>query len=65
MQTTKRVERLRHCGRAVSAEKLEVLAMKVKKVVLVYLHIFHLKVEAYSARFGQIIMKQKVMESWQ
>jgi hypothetical protein len=34
MQTTKRVERFRHCGRPVSAEKLGVLAMKVRKLCL-------------------------------
>jgi hypothetical protein len=45
MQTSKKVERFRHCGRGVSAEKLRVLAMKVKKVVLVYISIYHLKVE--------------------
>jgi hypothetical protein len=42
MQTTKRVERFRHCGRPVSAEKLRVLAMKVKKVSI---SIYQSKVE--------------------
>jgi hypothetical protein len=64
MQTTKRVEGFRHCGRPVSAEKLRVLAMKVKKVVLVYISIYPSNVEHILEGFGQIIMKQKAMESW-
>lgn len=45
MQTTKRVKRFRHCSRPVAAEKLRVLAMKVKKVVLVYISLYQSKVE--------------------
>jgi hypothetical protein len=55
IQTTKRVERFRHCGRQVSAEKLRVLAMKVKKVVLVYISIYHLE---------EYILQGLVKSSW-
>lgn len=55
-------------GRRVSAEELRVLAMKVKKVVLANISIYHSLAfttsGVYSAGFGWIIMKQKAMESW-
>jgi hypothetical protein len=43
----------------VSAEKLRVLAMKVKKDVLVYISIYH------SVEHILQDLKQKAMESWQ